>query len=90
MISFSSDEYAIAKANGTRYSLVAGIRSADINRAHRFTKRLKAGTVWVNTFGPTDVRLPWGGNRDSGFGREHGDAALDNCTEPNAIWINTV
>ena len=36
---------------------------------------LKAGTVWVNTYGPTDVRLPWGGSRDSGFGREHGDAA---------------
>jgi len=42
----------------------------------------------VNTFGPTDVRLPWGGNRDSGFGREHGDVAIENFTEPKAVWIN--
>jgi len=61
----------------------------DIARAHRFGKRLKAGTVWVNTYGPTDVRLPWGGSRDSGFGREHGDAAIENFTEPKVMWINT-
>ena len=50
---------------------------------------LKAGTVWVNTFGPTDVRLPWGGARDSGFGREHGESAIENFTEPKVVWINT-
>ena len=56
---------------------------------HRFANRLRAGTVWVNTFGPTDVRLPWGGSRDSGFGREHGEMAIENFTEPKAVWINT-
>ena len=89
VIRFTDEEDAIRLANGTKYSLAAGVWSADIARVHRFVTRLKAGTVWVNTFGPTDVRLPWGGNRDSGFGREHGDMAIENFTEPKAVWINT-
>jgi aldehyde dehydrogenase (NAD+) len=89
VIKFSNDEDAIRIANGTRYSLAAGVWSSDMTRVHRFTRRLKAGTVWVNTFGPTDIRLPWGGSRDSGFGREHGEAAIENFTEPKVVWINT-
>jgi aldehyde dehydrogenase (NAD+) len=86
---FTDEDDAIRLANGTPYSLAAGVWSADIARVHRMVKGVKAGTVWVNTFGPTDVRLPWGGNRDSGFGREHGDIALQNFTEPKVVWINT-
>jgi aldehyde dehydrogenase (NAD+) len=89
VVRFSDEEHALRMANGTRYSLAAGIWSADIGRVHRVVRQIKAGTVWVNTFGPTDVRLPWGGSRDSGFGREHGDIALQNFTEPKAVWINT-
>ena len=89
VIRFDDDEDAIRIANGTVYSLAAGVWSADIGRVHRFVRRLKAGTVWANTFGPTDVRLPWGGARDSGFGREHGEEAIQNFTEPKAVWINT-
>jgi aldehyde dehydrogenase (NAD+) len=89
VIRFKDEQDAMRLANGTRYGLAAGVWSADIGRAHRFAARLKAGTVWVNTYGPTDVRLPWGGARDSGFGREHGDAAIENFTEPKAVWINT-
>jgi aldehyde dehydrogenase (NAD+) len=89
VIRFSDDDDALRIANGTKYSLAAGIWSADITRVHRFARKLKAGTVWVNTFGPTDVRLPWGGSRDSGFGREHGDVAIENFTEPKVVWINT-
>ncbi len=89
VIRFKDEDDAIRLANGTRYGLAAGIWSADIGRVHRFASRLKAGTVWVNTYGPTDVRLPWGGARDSGFGREHGDAAIENFTEPKVVWINT-
>jgi aldehyde dehydrogenase (NAD+) len=89
VISFKDDEDALKIANGTAYSLAAGVWSGDIARVHRFTRRLKAGTVWVNTFGPTDVRLPWGGSRDSGFGREHGDTAIENFTDPKVVWINT-
>jgi len=89
VVRFSDEEHALRLANGTRYSLAAGLWSADIARVHRMVRALKAGTVWVNTFGPTDVRLPWGGAGDSGFGREHGDIALANFTEPKAVWINT-
>src|ERR1700733_1470681 len=89
VIRFKSDEEALRIANGTKYSLAAGVWSADIGRVHRFVKRLRAGTVWANTFGPTDVRLPWGGAGDSGFGREHGEAAIENFTEPKSVWINT-
>ena len=89
VIPFEDDEDALRIANGTVYSLAAGVWSSDISRVHRFARRLKAGTVWVNTFGPTDVRLPWGGSRDSGFGREHGDMAIENFTEPKVVWINT-
>jgi aldehyde dehydrogenase (NAD+) len=89
VIRFSDEAQALQLANGTRYSLAAGVWSADIARVHRLVRQLKAGTVWVNTFGPTDVRLPWGGTGDSGFGREHGEVAIENFTEPKAIWINT-
>jgi aldehyde dehydrogenase (NAD+) len=89
VVRFSDEEHALRMANGTRFSLAAGVWSADIGRVHRIVRQLKAGTVWVNTFGPTDVRLPWGGSGDSGFGREHGDIALQNFTEPKAVWINT-
>jgi len=89
VIRFEDDEDAVRIANGTQYSLAAGVWSADLARVHRLVRRLKAGTVWANTFGPTDVRLPWGGMRDSGFGREHGDIAIENFTEPKAVWINT-
>jgi aldehyde dehydrogenase (NAD+) len=89
VIRFTDDEEALRIANGTCYSLAAGVWTADITRAHSFGRRLKAGTVWVNTYGPTDVRLPWGGARDSGFGREHGEAAIENFTEAKVMWINT-
>jgi aldehyde dehydrogenase (NAD+) len=89
VIRFKDDADALRIANGTKYSLAAGVWSADIGRIHRFIKGLKAGTVWANTYGPTDVRLPWGGSRDSGFGREHGEAAIENFTEPKAVWIHT-
>jgi aldehyde dehydrogenase (NAD+) len=88
VIRFNDDDDALRIANGTKYSLAAGVWSADVGRIHRFVRRLNAGTVWANTFGPTDVRLPWGGARDSGFGREHGDEAIANFTEPKAVWIN--
>jgi aldehyde dehydrogenase (NAD+) len=89
VIKFKDEADALRIANGTRDSLAAGVWSSDIARVHRFARQLKAGTVWVNTFGPTDVRLPWGGSRDSGFGREHGDMAIENFTEPKTVWINT-
>jgi aldehyde dehydrogenase (NAD+) len=87
VIPFDDEEDALRIANGTAYSLAAGIWSADIGRVHRMAAGLKAGTVWINTYGYTDVRLPWGGSGESGFGREHGDSAIDNFTVPKAVWL---
>ncbi len=89
VIPFDDEADALRLANGTAYSLAAGVWTADIAQSIRMTRKLEAGTVWVNTYGPTDVRLPWGGMRDSGFGREHGDIAIENFTEPKVVWINT-
>jgi aldehyde dehydrogenase (NAD+) len=87
VIPFEDEADALRIANGTAYSLAAGVWSADIGRVHRVAAGLKAGTVWINTYGYTDVRLPWGGSGESGLGREHGDAAIENFTEPKAIWL---
>ena len=87
VVRFNDEEDAVRIANGTAYSLAAGVWSADIGRVHRVAHALKAGTVWINTYGYTDVRLPWGGSGDSGFGREHGDVAIENFTEPKSIWL---
>jgi aldehyde dehydrogenase (NAD+) len=87
VIPFDDEEAALRIANGTAYSLAAGVWSADIGRVHRMAAGLKAGTVWINTYGYTDVRLPWGGSGDSGLGREHGDAAIENFTQPKAVWL---
>jgi len=87
VIPFDDEQDALRMANGTAYSLAAGVWSADIPRVHRVAAGLKAGTVWINTYGYTDVRLPWGGSGESGLGREHGDAALENFTQPKAIWL---
>ncbi|KJK21545.1 betaine-aldehyde dehydrogenase [Burkholderiaceae bacterium 16] len=88
VIRFEDEADAVRIANGTAFSLAAGVWSADIGRVHQVAADLKAGTVWINTYGQTDVRLPWGGAGDSGLGREHGDAAIDNFTEPKAIWLS--
>jgi aldehyde dehydrogenase (NAD+) len=87
VIPFEDEQDALRIANGTAYSLAAGVWSADIGRVHRIAAGLKAGTVWINTYGYTDVRLPWGGSGESGLGREHGDAAIENFTQPKAIWL---
>jgi aldehyde dehydrogenase (NAD+) len=88
VIKFRDEADAVRVANGTAYSLAAGVWSRDIGRVQRFAKKARAGTVWINTYGYTDVRLPWGGERDSGLGREHGTAAIENFTEPKAVWMN--
>jgi aldehyde dehydrogenase (NAD+) len=85
---FSREEEAAALANGTDYSLAAAVWTRDLDRALRMTEALRAGTVWVNTYGPTDARLPWGGmGGQSGFGRDLGRSAIENYTDQKTVWI---
>jgi aldehyde dehydrogenase (NAD+) len=88
VLSFADEEEAVSLANGTDYSLAAAVWTRDIDRAHRMSDRLDAGTVWINTYGPTDARLPWGGmGGQSGIGRDLGRLALDNYTEQKTVWL---
>jgi aminomuconate-semialdehyde/2-hydroxymuconate-6-semialdehyde dehydrogenase len=85
---FDDENEAVAAANGTRYGLSATVWTRDVERAHRVAGRLEAGTVWVNCWLVRDLRVPFGGVKDSGIGREGGDEALRFYTEPKNVCIH--
>ena len=82
---FSDVEDLIAKANNTPYGLAAGVWTRDIKKAHRVAAELRAGTVWVNCYGILDPALPFGGYKQSGWGREMGRQMLDLYTETKSV-----
>jgi acyl-CoA reductase-like NAD-dependent aldehyde dehydrogenase len=86
-ISFDELDEAIAVANDTMYGLAAGIWTDDVNVAHSAARRIRAGVVWVNTFDAGDITSPFGGFKQSGFGRDKSIHALDKFTDLKAIWI---
>lgn len=85
---FENLEEAVQKANATSYGLAAGIWTKDLKKAHAFAKAVKAGTVWINTYGDYDAAAPFGGYKMSGFGRDLGKAALDSYTQLKTVWVN--
>ena len=87
-VTFRDEEEAVAIANNTIYGLAAGIWTNDVKRAHRVARRLEAGTVWVNTYHPLDPASPFGGYKQSGYGRELGAYALDLYTQIKSVWID--
>jgi aminomuconate-semialdehyde/2-hydroxymuconate-6-semialdehyde dehydrogenase len=84
---FDSEEDAVRMANGTRYGLSATVWTRDLDRAHRVARALDAGTVWVNTWLLRDLRVPFGGVKDSGVGREGGRHSLEFFTEAKTICV---
>lgn len=84
---FGNVEDVIRAANDTVYGLAAGIWTRDISKAHRVAAQIRAGTVWINCFNIFDAALPFGGYKQSGWGREMGHEALDLYTETKAICI---
>ncbi len=88
-LSFSELDEAIAVANDTIYGLSAGIWTDDVNVAHRAARAIKAGIVWVNTFDAGDISSPFGGFKQSGFGRELGMQALDGYSEVKTVFFST-
>ena len=84
---FTKPEELIAHANATPYGLAAGIWTRDIGKAHRIAAELKAGTVWINCYNVFDAALPFGGYKQSGWGREIGHEALELYTETKAVVI---
>jgi len=78
----------IKKANDTPFGLAAGLWTENIKHAHYVANKLKAGSVWVNCFNLTNPAIPFGGYKESGFGREMGSYALDNYTEVKSVWVD--
>ena len=81
-------EDAIRIANDTIYGLAAAVWTNDISKAHRVARGIKAGTVWVNTYGNTDATVSFGGYKQSGFGRELGLHSIETYTQTKSVWVS--
>jgi betaine-aldehyde dehydrogenase len=88
VITFKDEEDLIRQANETVYGLSAGIWTKDITRAHRFARAIRAGTIWINTFNMFNAASPFGGFKQSGYGREMGRHALELYTQVKSVWVD--
>lgn len=88
VIAFDTEEEAIAIANDSPYGLAAGVWTQNLPRTLRVTRELRVGQVWVNTYRSLAVQAPFGGVKESGFGREKGEAALDGYLAPKNVMID--
>lgn len=88
-LSFNDEDEAVAFANDTRFGLGAGVFTRDVARALRVTKRIRSGIVWVNTYRAISPIAPFGGFKQSGYGRESGLDVVHDYTRTKSVWINT-
>ncbi|EGM62540.1 aldehyde dehydrogenase family protein [Shigella flexneri SFJ17B] len=85
---FTSEDQALQLANDSQYGLGAAVWTRDLSRAHRMSRRLKAGSVFVNNYNDGDMTVPFGGYKQSGNGRDKSLHALEKFTELKTIWIS--
>lgn len=87
VLDFDHEDEVVARANATEFGLAGGVFTADMARAHRVVDALEAGTVWINTYNLCPVEIPFGGVKQSGFGRENSLAALNHYTELKTVYV---
>ncbi len=87
VLDFEDEAEVIARANATELGLSGGVFTADLARAHRVVDRLEAGTLWINTYNLAPVEIPFGGSKQSGFGRENSAAALEHYSELKTVYV---
>ncbi|ACP24493.1 betaine aldehyde dehydrogenase [Sinorhizobium fredii NGR234] len=87
VLDFDDEAEVVARANATEFGLSAGVFTADLTRAHRVVDQLEAGTLWINTYNLAPVEIPFGGSKQSGFGRENSVAALNHYTELKTVYV---
>jgi acyl-CoA reductase-like NAD-dependent aldehyde dehydrogenase len=88
VLPFDDADDVVAKANGTIYGLAAGVWTRDVAKAHKVASAIRAGTVWINTYNLYDPSLPFGGFKQSGFGRDLGLEAIEGYLETKSVWID--
>ena len=88
VIPWKNEDELVALANGVAYGLASGIWTSDVSKALRIADRIDAGTVWINTYGMFDVAVPFGGRKQSGFGKELGEEALEPYLHSKSIWVD--
>jgi len=87
VLDFEDEAEVIARANATEFGLAAGIFTNNLTRAHRVIAALEAGTCWINTYNITPIEMPFGGNKQSGLGRENGKAAIEHYTQLKSVYV---
>jgi aldehyde dehydrogenase (NAD+) len=88
VIKFKDEDDAVRIANDIAYGLGAGVWTQSVKRAHTMARRIKAGTVWVNTYRAVSFLMPFGGYKASGLGRENGAEAIEGYLQSKSVWIN--
>lgn len=87
VLTFEDMDDLVEKANSTIYGLAAGIWTRDIGKAHTLARRIQAGTIWINAYGALSAETPFGGYKQSGFGRELGRCGIDLYTQVKSVWV---
>lgn len=88
VLDFDGEDEVIARGNATEFGLSGGVFTSDITRAHRVVDKLEAGTLWINTYNLCPVEIPFGGSKQSGFGRENSLAALEHYSELKTVYVS--
>lgn len=87
LLSFTDEDEVVARANATPFGLAAGVFTSDLQRAHRLAAKLEAGICWLNTYNITPIEIPFGGSKQSGFGRENSHAAIAHYTQLKSVYV---